>query len=308
MDNVQALKYKSDRSTKIKKSSADFWIDIFVYTFLLIPVFFTLYPMYFVVISSFSSPSAVSTGKVIFWIVEFSFDGYRYMLQDETIWTGYLNTIFYTITGTFLSVVTTMLVAYPLSRHYFSGRRVMMRLLLFTMYFSGGLIPTFVLVNDIGLYDTRAIMIVISLVSVHNIIITRTFLKQNIPDDLEEAASIDGCTSIQFFFRMVIPLSGAVISVLVLYYGVAHWNEYMNGLIYLADPDKHPLQVILRRILVQTNAALDTLDQSIYFEQMRAAEAMKYATIIVASLPVMIIYPLLQKKFEKGIMSGAMKG
>ncbi len=307
MSNATAI--KANKSTKIRKSKEDIIIDILVYAFLAIPVFVSIYPMYFVVISSFSSPAAVSTGEVIFWIVDFSLDGYRYMFEEEQIWIGYGNTIFYTVLGTTLNVIVTMLLAYPLSRSYFSGKRPIMSVLIFTMYFSGGLIPTFMLVNDMGLYNTRTIMLILGLYSVHNVIITRTFLKQNIPDELEEAAFIDGCTSFQFFYKMVLPLSGAIMSVLVLYYGIGNWNEYMNALIYLSDSDKQPLQIVLRQILIQTsNIASEALDEDLYAEQMRAAEAMKYSTIIVASLPVMVLYPLLQKKFERGVMSGAMKG
>lgn len=271
--------------------------------------FITAYPMYFCVIASFSDPTKVMLGDVILLPKDITFDGYERMLQDETIWTGYMNTILYVGVGTFLSVLTTMMIAYPLSRKAFAGRKAVTVILLITMYFSGGMIPSYILVGNLGLRDTRFYMMIAGLISVYNVIVARSFLSMNIPQDLQEAAAMDGCSPIRFFIQMVLPLSKAIMAVLMLYYGVGKWNDYMTALIYLSDESKFPLALVLKGILITTTSGLsyDTADPMLMMERMKVAESMKYGVMIVSTLPIMCLYPFLQKYFVKGVMIGSVK-
>ena len=271
--------------------------------------FITAYPMYFCVIASFSDPTKVMLGDVILLPKDITFDGYERMLQDETIWTGYMNTILYVGVGTFLSVLTTMMIAYPLSRKAFAGRKAVTVILLITMYFSGGMIPSYILVGNLGLRDTRFYMMIAGLISVYNVIVARSFLSMNIPQDLQEAAAMDGCSPIRFFIQMVLPLSKAIMAVLMLYYGVGKWNDYMTALIYLSDEGKFPLALVLKGILITTTSGLsyDTEDPMLMMERMKMAESMKYGVMIVSTLPIMCLYPFLQKYFVKGVMIGSVK-
>ena len=271
--------------------------------------FITAYPMYFCVIASFSDPTKVMLGDVILLPKDITFDGYERMLQDETIWTGYMNTILYVGVGTFLSVLTTMMIAYPLSRKAFAGRKAVTVILLITMHFSGGMIPSYILVGNLGLRDTRFYMMIAGLISVYNVIVARSFLSMNIPQDLQEAAAMDGCSPIRFFIQMVLPLSKAIMAVLMLYYGVGKWNDYMTALIYLSDESKFPLALVLKGILITTTSGLsyDTEDPMLMMERMKMAESMKYGVMIVSTLPIMCLYPFLQKYFVKGVMIGSVK-
>lgn len=299
-----------NKRTAIRRTREDVVFDTVLYILLGLAFLIVAYPLYFVVIASFSDPSSVLSGEVVFLPKGINFNGYRRILNDASIWTGYRNTILYTVLGTALNVILTMMLGYPLSRRSFSGRRFITILLMITMYFSGGLIPTYLLVKGLGLHNSWTIMILMGAVSVYNVIITRTFLESNIPPELEEAASMDGCTQIRFFFTMVLPLSKAVMAVLVLYYGIGHWNDFMTGLVYLNDPNKYPLQLNLRSILIQSEMAigLDTGDPADMEQQMKIAEAIKYGVMIVSSIPVLVIYPFLQKYFVKGVMIGSVKG
>lgn len=283
--------------------------DIFAIIILTFFGIITAYPMYFCVIASFSDPTKVMLGDVVFLPKDITFGGYERMLQDKTIWTGYMNTILYVGVGTFLSVLTTMMIAYPLSRKSFGGRKAVTVILLITMYFSGGMIPAYILVNNLGLRDTRFYMMIAGLISVYNVIVARSFLAMNIPQDLQEAAAMDGCSPIRFFIKMVLPLSKAIMAVLLLYYGVGKWNDYMTGLIYLSDESKFPLALVLKGILITTTSGLsyDTADPMLMMERMKIAESMKYGVMIVSTLPIMCLYPFLQKYFVKGVMIGSVK-
>ena len=252
--------------------------------------FITAYPMYFCVIASFSDPTKVMLGDVI-------------LLPKD------MNTILYVGVGTFLSVLTTMMIAYPLSRKAFAGRKAVTVILLITMYFSGGMIPSYILVGNLGLRDTRFYMMIAGLISVYNVIVARSFLSMNIPQDLQEAAAMDGCSPIRFFIQMVLPLSKAIMAVLMLYYGVGKWNDYMTALIYLSDESKFPLALVLKGILITTTSGLsyDTEDPMLMMERMKMAESMKYGVMIVSTLPIMCLYPFLQKYFVKGVMIGSVK-
>lgn len=298
------------RIEKIKKrSKEDLVFDIVNVVILCLVFIIVAYPLYFVVIASISDPYAVLNGDVLLLPKGLNIDSYKKIFEDSQIWKGYGNSIAYTFVGTLLNVALTMTIAYPLSRKYFSGRKTITTILLITMYFSGGMIPTYLLVKNLGLRDTFGVMVLLGAVSVYNVIIARTFLESNIPGELEEAAEIDGCSKIKFFFSMVLPLSKAIIAVLVLYYAVAHWNDYMRGLIYLNSADRYPLQLVIRSILVQTQMAVqDTTDVADIDARMKLAEAMKYGVIIVSTLPTLVMYPFVQKHFVKGVMIGSIKG
>ncbi len=297
------------KKSKIKRNREDFIFDIVSYCILGLLSLVVLYPLYFIVIASFSDPYQVLTGNVILIPKGLNVDSYRRVFSESSIWTGYRNSLLYTVLGTALNVFLTATLAYPLSRRYFSGRKFIMTLILITMFFNGGLIPTYMLVNSLKLRDTIAVMIFLGAVSAYNVIIARTNFESNITSDLEEAASIDGCSQIRFFFTMVLPLSKAIIAVLVLYYAVGHWNDYMKGLIYLKDPKRYPLQLVIRSILLTSRIIdFENVDVEEINRQMRLAEGMKYGVIIVSSVPVLLIYPFIQKYFVKGVMIGSVKG
>lgn len=297
---------------KLQKSiiiDEDKIFDILSYTLLAFALIVTLYPLYFIVIASISDPVAVNSGEVLLYPINITFEGYRRILKDSLIWTGYRNTILYTVVGTIINITLTMMIAYPLSRRNFSGKGFITILLVITMYFGGGLIPTYLTVKKLGLLNKWYVMVILGAVSTYNVIICRTFLQNNITEELYEAASIDGCSHFRFFLEHVLPLSKAIMAVLSLYYGVGHWNEFMRGLIYLNNEKLYPLQLILRSILIQNQAREQMLDDARYFaEQEQVAELIKYGMIIIASLPVLIAYPFLQKYFVKGVMIGAIKG
>lgn len=302
------VKNKTEAS-KIAKSRGDRWFDLINYTLLFLILISVLYPLYLVVIASVSDPNAVGTGQVWLVPVDFNLDGYKRIFEDGSIWRGYANTIFYTVIGTTLNVVVTMMVAFTLSRKEFKPRKVLMGYLLITMYFSGGMIPTYLTVQSLHLDNTRLIMIIMGAVNVFNVIIARNFIESNIPDELFEAANIDGCSYFKFFTRFVLPLSKAGIAVLVLYYGVSHWNEYMNALIYLRDEKLYSLQLILREILVANQMKEGMVaDINSVLARAKVAELIKYGVIVVSSLPMLILYPFLQKYFVQGVMLGSVKG
>ncbi len=268
-----------------------------------------LYPLIFVVSASISDPTAVNSGKVVLWPVGFNIKGYKAILKSKWITTGYRNSLFYTVAGTAINVSATLMAGYALSRKDLYGRKLITLFMMFTMWFSGGIITTYLVVNKIGLYNKWYTLIVMGLISVYNVIITRSFMSGSIPLELQEAARIDGCSDFQIFGRLILPLSKPVIAILCLYYGLGHWNSYFNALIYLKDKNLQPLQIFLREILVQNeavNMSSDALDTMI--ERAMMAQTMKYSLIVVASLPMLIIYPFLQKFFVKGVMIGSVKG
>ena len=282
-----------------QKNRADRIFDVFNYLVLGLLGLMVLYPLYFIVIASVSDPVAINNGQVRLLPMGFNLDGYRKILEDGKIWTAYNNTVFYTVVGTSVNIILTMLIAYPLSRQNFFIRRGLMAFMMFTMYFQGGMIPTYLLMQKLNLYNTPWVMILLPAINVFNVIIATSNIRENIPNELYEAASIDGCSHFGFFFKMVLPLSKTIITVLVLYYGVAHWNEYINGLIYLRDQSLQPLQIVLRNILMQNQvSAMGDIDSIL--EQQKAAELIKYGLIIVSTLPVLVVYPFLQKHFNQG--------
>lgn len=277
----------------------------FIMTLLLLLV---LCPLIFVCSASVSDPSMVASGKVLLLPKGFTLDGYRRVFQDKSILTGYANTIFYTTVGTLINLAVTVPAGYALARSTLPGKKFFMTYFMIPMYFGGGLIPTFLVVNALHLYNTRAVMVLLYAFSMYNCIICRTFFG-GLPKEVEEAAIIDGCTSFQVFWQIVLPLSKALMGVMVLYFAVAHWNTYFNALIYLKDADKQPLQLVLRRILVLENINDDMIGvEEVALAKIQLKELIKYAVIIVSSLPVLILYPFLQKYFDQGVMIGSVKG
>lgn len=267
-----------------------------------------LYPLWFVVIASISNSDMVNQGKVVFWPVDIRFYGFQQIFQDSRIWIGYRNTIYYVLGGTILNLIVTMPAAYALSRPDFKARNPIMMYFVFTMYFSGGLVPTYMLVNSLNLINTPWILLVMVLVNTYNLIIARTFIQNTIPQDLYESATLDGANHFRILWSIVLPLSKAIISVEILYYAVFHWNDYFNALIYTSSPEVQPLQMVLRRILLQNEAFASGNGgvQGGYAQS--SADQVKYAVIIVSTVPILCVYPFVQKYFEKGVMIGAVKG
>jgi len=268
------------------------------------------YPLYFIVIASISDSTLVSTGRVLLFPKGVSFFGYSQIFQDERIWMGYRNTLFYTSAGTLVNLLVTLPAAYALSRQQFKPRRVLMFVFVFTMFFNGGLIPTYLLIRDLGMTNTPWVFIVPFSVNVFYLIIARTFFENTLPKELYEAAAMDGCSHVTYFIKVALPLSKAMISVIGLYYLVGHWNNFFTALIYIRDNNLQPLQIILRDILLSNQVFSEGAGAggaSGGYAQ-RYADQIKYGVIIVSTLPVLVLYPFLQKYFEKGVMIGSVKG
>ncbi len=296
------------KKTGIRVSPADRIFDILNYVFLTLCLLIVAYPLYFIVIASVSDPTAVYAGKVILWPARFTLEGYQRILDYESFFTGYRNTVIYTVVGTAVNVLITIPGAYALSRKDLVGRNFFMMGVTFTMIFSGGLIPTYLLVISLNLYNTMWALILPVAVSAWNLIVARTFFQQTIPDELLEAATLDGAGNTQFFLRVVLPLSKSIIAVMVLFYAVNHWNSYFNALIYLKSAEKYPLQLVLRNILFENSLGDMVEDASTLALQQRLGDLIKYGIIIASSLPLLILYPFLQRFFIQGVMIGAVKG
>ena len=292
-----------------QKSVGDRTFDIALRILLAIFVISVVYPLYFVVLASVSDPLLVSKGQVLLWPKEMSLFGFQKVFEDTRIWIGLRNTVIYTVLGTIINMAATLPAAYALSRKDMRGRKTVMMFFVFTMFFNGGLVPTYLLMQKLHLVNTIWVFILPFAVNVYNLIIARTFFENSIPTELYESAALDGCSDFKFFVSMVMPLSKAVVSVIMLYYMVAHWNDFFTGLIYIRDQKLNPLQLVLREILIANNvfAAGGTGGSLSSYDQMYA-DTVKYAIIIISSLPMLIIYPFIQKYFEKGVMIGAIKG
>lgn len=276
-----------------------------VMTLLLLAV---VYPLIYMLSASFSSPGAVSTGRVVLWPVEPTLRGYAAVFSYKPVFIGYRNTLFYTTVGTALNVAVTLMAAYPLARRDLVGRGILMKLFTFTMVFSGGMIPTYLLVGALGLVNTVWSQLIPGMISVYNMIIARTFISE-IPGELLEAAKIDGCSDLRFFMEMVIPLSKAVIAVLALYYAVSHWNAYFKAFLYLSNQQLFPLQLFLRQILVMNSVDSDLLMDTEMQEAIQGMrDLLKYALIVVSTVPILCVYPFVQRYFIKGVMIGSVKG
>ena len=267
-----------------------------------------LYPIYFIIIASVSNSNMVNQGMVTIIPRDISFYGYQKILERADLWVGYRNTILYTVAGTILNLAVTLPAAYVLAQPEFSGRKVIMTMFIITMYFSGGMVPTYMLVKTLHLTTTSLIMIIMGALSVYNLIITRTFFESSIPKELQEAAELDGCSHFRYFGQIVLPLSKAVVSVITLYYAVGHWNDFFTALLYLNKDAYQPLQTILRNILLSNQAMAGTTGAGEGSYAQQFADQIKFAVIIVSTVPVLCIYPFIQKYFEKGVMIGAVKG
>jgi putative aldouronate transport system permease protein len=286
-------------------------LQTLIYIVLMIVLLAVMYPLFFVVIASISDPALVNRGDV--WIIprKVTLMGYREIFTNEQILTGYRNSILYTVFGTVLNLVLTVSSAYALSRKDLAGRNLLMGILVFTMFFSGGLIPLFLLVRNLELYDTFLIMILVmpNAVSVFNLVIARTFFVHNVPDELLDAAFMDGCSDLRFMMNIVIPVSGAIVAVLTVFYAVSHWNAFFGALVFLRSDSRFPLQLILRGILLSHQLADDMwVDEGNALKHQMLAESIKYGVIVVASLPVLILYPFVQKYYVRGVMVGSIKG
>ena len=296
------------RKNKVQRTRGDKIFNFFLYLVTGILTLIALYPMYFIIIASFSSPAAVANGNVVLFPVNPTFSGYAKLMGYTSIWIGYRNTIAYTILGTLVILAVNLPAAYALSRKDLVGRRLINLIFIIPMFFSGGLIPTYMIVKDFGLVDNFWVMIIPFSVITYYVIVARTFFSNPLPDGIWEAAQIDGCGNLRFFFTMALPLSKAVISVIALWTAVGQWNSYFNALIYIRDENLYPLQLIMRNILItnQNFAALGTGEAAMI--AMRRANLVRYAMIIVATVPIMCVYPFIQKYFDQGVMIGAVKG
>ncbi|MEK3890048.1 carbohydrate ABC transporter permease [Bacillus sp. FSL K6-3431] len=296
----------------IKDTYSDKVFKVFNYIFLSLALIIVLYPIIFIVSASISSPKFVNSGEMWLFPKGLTFEGYKMVFQNPQIWIGYKNTLIYTFLGTAVNLLVTVPAAYALSRRDFVGRGFIMGLMLVTMFISGGLIPSYLLIKSLGLIDTIWVMILPGAASVYNVIVCRTFFQSTIPGELEESARMDGAGNFTLFVKIIVPLSAPIIAVMALFYGVGHWNSYFNALIYIRDQDLYPLQLVLRQILVlQEMSAEMTMDAStVEALQNKAtiADTVKYAVIIIATLPLIVIYPFMQRFFVKGVMIGSVKG
>ena len=295
--------------TSLKVSRGDRLFVTVNTSLLAVVLVLVLYPLVFVISSSFSSTDAVIAGRVWLLPVEPSLQGYRAVFEYKQIWSGYYNSAFYMIFGTIINVFMTVLAAYPLSRKDFFGRNVVMGLFTFTILFNGGLIPTYLVVKSLGMLDTRWAMLIPNAVIVFNVIVARTYFQMTIPDELLEASQLDGCSDFRFVAGVVVPLSGPILAVITLWYAVGHWNSYFWALIYLKSAALYPLQIILRNILIMNQVVQEMVVDVELTEAMQGlVELLKYSLIVVASLPVLALYPFVQKYFVRGIMIGSIKG
>ena len=296
---------------KIKSAKEDVVFNIINYLVLTLCFLAVAYPLYLIIISSFSDPIEVGLGRVWLYPKKITFEGYKRIMEHKDLWVGYKNTLLYTFAGTSINLVLTLAGAYALSRSDMPGRNIFMGFIVFTMFFTGGLIPNYLLIKNLNLIDKFMVMVLPKAVVVWNLIIARSFFQTTIPKELREASEMDGCTDIYFFIKIVLPLSKAIIAVLTIYYAVMHWNTYFDAMIYLKSRDKYPLQLVLREVLVlnqYNDNMMEMVDSENSNEYLMIAESMKYGIIIVASLPVLALYPFLQKHFMKGVMIGAIKG
>ena len=302
------LSFTPTRNRIRDRDAADIIFHILVVVLSILCFLIIVYPLWFVVIASISNSDLVNQGKVVLWPVDIRFYGFEQIFQDSRILIGYRNTILYVVGGTLLNMIVTMPAAYALSRPDFRLRNPIMLYFVFTMYFSGGLVPTYMQINRLGLINTPWILLVMVLINTYNLIIARTFIQNTIPNDLYESATLDGANHFRIFWSIVLPLSKAIISVEILYYAVFHWTDYFNALMYTSNTDIQPLQMVLRRILLQNEAFANGNGgvQGGYAQS--SADQVKYAVMIVSTVPILLVYPFIQKYFEKGVMIGAVKG
>lgn len=301
------------KTRPVKRCREDVIFDTVIFIILTLILFVVAYPLYWVIISSFSDPTAVSAGKVLLRPMGFTLKGYAEVFKNSQVMRGFFNSIVITFVGVCVNLAVTLPTAYALSRDNFSGKKPITVFYMITMFFGGGMIPTYLVVKNMHLLNTIWALVLPGCLSVYNMIVARTFFKSNISEELYEAGEIDGCTQSRFFFQIALPLSKAIIAIMVLYYGVGHWNSYFSALLYISDQDKYPLQLVLRNILITNQTALSqtattAAARAALQEQQQLIDVMKYSLIIISSVPVLILYPLVQKHFVKGVMIGSVKG
>ncbi len=297
--------------SRVEKSYSDKIFDVVNLIVMCVLLLIFIWPMWFVLIASFSDPNQLWLGNVILWPKGFTLEAYEKLLEYTDIWIGYKNTILYTVVGTLVNLILTVTLAYPLSRKDFLPRKFIMIMLVITMYFSGGLIPTYLVVKNLGMVNNFWAMIIPGAISTYNVLVVRTYFLNSIPNELHEAAKLDGANNLQFFGKIALPLAKPVVAVVGLYYAVGHWNDYYTALIYLYDKEKFPLTCFLKNLIIDTSTAMQGSFGSSASEMesmIRLAQSLKYSTIIVAVIPMLIVYPFVQKFFVKGVMIGSIKG
>lgn len=295
------------KKRKKEKNAKEWFFDFLIYGSAILLILLIIYPLWFVIIASFSDPADVANGHIWFWPNEWKLDGYRELFGTPLIWRSYGNTIAYTLLGTAFALLVNIPAGYALSRKDLLGRKWISVLYVIPMFIGGGLIPTYLTVKSVGLLDSFWVMIIPFAVSSYNIIVARTFFNNSIPEGLWEAAQIDGCSTIRYFIRIVLPLSKAILAVIGLWTAVGIWNSWFNALIYLTDENLQPLQLILRRLLISNQMLQSQATGAIASELRATADMMKYAAIVISTAPIMMLYPFLQKYFNQGVMIGAIK-
>ncbi|MCT9930722.1 carbohydrate ABC transporter permease [Planotetraspora sp. A-T 1434] len=305
---LSRLRRKPVAKERIREPFRDRVFVVVVTIMLAVILGLVLLPLVYIVANSLSSASAVSAGRVTFWPVDFSLHAYEVALNNPQILRGYYNSLIYAVFGTLISVTLTVAIAYPLSRKNFFGRNVLMTGLIFTMLFSGGLIPTYMVIQDLGMLNTRWALLIPNAIGVWQVIIARTFFANSIPEDLHEAAMLDGASELRYLRSVVLPLSKPLLAVLALMYVIFQWNTYFDALVYLKDQDLFPLQIVLRNVLILNQRNVGAADVAQQLQQQQLANVLKYALIVVSSLPVLIIYPFVARHFTKGVLVGAVKG
>ena len=293
---------------KKKRFSQDKVVGVLFYVIAILMILIVIYPLWFVIIASFSDPADVATGKVWLWPQKIDVRGYKMLFEQNQIWKSYLNTIIYTVTGTLFALFVNITAGYAMSRKDLPGRKIINTFYIIPMFVSGGLIPTYLVVQYFGLLDNPLVMVIPFAVSTYNIIVARTFFQGSLPESLWEAAQIDGCNTLRYFIQFAVPLSKAVIAVVGLWTAVGIWNSWFNALIYLQNENLIPLQLLLRRILIANESLLGAATGTMAQELRTLSDMMKYGSIVISTLPIMMLYPFLQKYFNQGVMIGAVKG
>ncbi len=298
------------KTNSVKLSNGDRVFGIVNGILLAIVTLLIVYPIYFIIVASVSDPTYVNLGQTLFWPKGLNISGYQKIFEYSEITTGYLNSIFYTVLGTCINLLVCIPTAFSLSRKELVGRGWINAFFVVTMYFSGGLVPGYLLIKNLGMINTVWALVLPGALNVYNMIVCRSFFMSNISDELFEATKIDGGSYTSFFFKVVLPLSKSIIAVMVLYHALVHWNSYLSALYYIRDTDKYPLQLILRNLTasLSVDSIQDAMDSAAISEKMKASQTVRYAVIIVASIPVFLMYPFVQKYFVKGVMVGSVKG
>ncbi|WP_179393983.1 carbohydrate ABC transporter permease [Lacticaseibacillus absianus] len=299
---------KANAAKRVKLTGRDLAFQLFIYAFAVLMILVIIYPLWFIIIASFSNPADVANGRVWFWPQNLDFKGYQALFDQPIIWRSYGNTILYTVLGTLFGLAVNIPAGYALSRNDLMGRKWINVLYVIPMFISGGLVPIYLTVKGVGLLNSFWVMIIPFAVSPYNIIVARTFFQSSIPDSLWEAAQLDGAGTFRYFFRIVLPLSKAVLAVLGLWTAVGIWNQWFNALIYLQNENLQPLQLILRRILISNQQIAGNTTGQLAAELQQLSDMMKYASIVISTLPIMCAYPFLQKYFNQGVMLGSVKG